>query len=324
LTSYNYITNSSYYSRIFYTSEGSTKAKVSCVVSQPNAQTNSKFYISPDNSKTWRSLVKTKTNEKYVFGNIGVVKEEEFEYEFKLNNPKIIESSTEIGGGFNIGSVSYIISTLDSTGNEVFMKNEDGTYTPHIVSVSSVNSKIRLKVNIDSLSSGFRIYRQIGTGNLIKVFDSLASTTCSTGIGLDDSIINVVSTKSFPNSGIIKIENEFIKYSSKTETSFLNCARGFRSTASIHEPTNIELYNYSDITESVYDGRKPKLNSNSEFEIIDNNLLFAETTSFCPVTRDQNNSIVSPQSLKLRIDMISDNKNTNSLNTLICTLVSDL
>jgi YHYH protein len=55
------------------------------------------------------------------------------------------------------------------------------------------------------------------------------NTVLSKDISFSDSIIAVESTKGFPDSyGLLLIDSEIITYSSKTETSFNDCSRGFR------------------------------------------------------------------------------------------------
>lgn len=63
---------------------------------------------------------------------------------------------------------------------------------------------------------------------LENLVDTVSSTKLLVGISFYDTTLNVVSTKGFPDSyGLIKIDNEIITYTSKTETSFLGCVRGF-------------------------------------------------------------------------------------------------
>lgn len=57
-----------------------------------------------------------------------------------------------------------------------------------------------------------------------------ATTELSTDIGDIDTIIYVTATDLFGNTGVIKIENELIHYNGKTDTSLLDCTRGFVGT----------------------------------------------------------------------------------------------
>lgn len=57
-----------------------------------------------------------------------------------------------------------------------------------------------------------------------------------TGVEYPTSVINVSSTKGFPNSyGLLKINDEIITYTEKTPTSFLNCIRGFSGIENYHK-----------------------------------------------------------------------------------------
>ncbi len=72
-------------------------------------------------------------------------------------------------------------------------------------------------------------------------FDSenlISSTTLTEDLDAFSDEIAVASTKGWPDSyGLLKINGEIITYTSKTETSFLGCVRGFSATESL---SNIE------------------------------------------------------------------------------------
>ena len=54
------------------------------------------------------------------------------------------------------------------------------------------------------------------------------TTTLSSSIDSDDTIISVPSTKGFPSEyGLLKINDEIISYTGITSTSFTGCIRGF-------------------------------------------------------------------------------------------------
>ena len=62
------------------------------------------------------------------------------------------------------------------------------------------------------------------------------STTTTSSINFSDSTINVESTYGFPNSyGLLKIGSEIITYTSKTDTTFDGCVRGFSGTTSYQD-----------------------------------------------------------------------------------------
>jgi hypothetical protein len=69
------------------------------------------------------------------------------------------------------------------------------------------------------------IDKYIKLDNITNLIDS---TILTQEIDFSDSVINVESTYGFPDSyGLIQINSEIISYKSKTETSFIDCIRGF-------------------------------------------------------------------------------------------------
>ena len=66
-----------------------------------------------------------------------------------------------------------------------------------------------------------------------------------------DDIINVSSTLGFPDSyGLLKIDNEIITYTGKTETSFTGCVRGFSAISALEKNGNPEFLTFN-TTEAV-------------------------------------------------------------------------
>ena len=64
-------------------------------------------------------------------------------------------------------------------------------------------------------------------------------TTLSSGISTSDTIVNVSSTKGFPNEyGLFKIDDEIITYTGITTNSFTGCVRGFSGITSYSDPVN--------------------------------------------------------------------------------------
>ena len=69
---------------------------------------------------------------------------------------------------------------------------------------------------------------------------NIGSTTLSGGITGGASTIVVPATTGFPSTGIIKIDSEYILYTSKNSTDFLGCTRGYMSsTATSHSIASI-------------------------------------------------------------------------------------
>ena len=68
-----------------------------------------------------------------------------------------------------------------------------------------------------------------------------------------DDIINVNQTTGFPDKyGLLKIDNEIITYTGKTETSFTGCVRGFSGISAIETEGNPEFLTFSDTNASAH------------------------------------------------------------------------
>jgi len=77
-------------------------------------------------------------------------------------------------------------------------------------------------------------------------------TKITSDVSIDDTVINVESTKGFPQSyGLFKVDNEIITYTSKTSNSFIGCIRGFSGITSYRDSLNSsELVFSSSVAES--------------------------------------------------------------------------
>ena len=69
--------------------------------------------------------------------------------------------------------------------------------------------------------------------NIDRLNDLIESTTASSGITLDASVIDVGNTRDFPKEGLISIDEEIIYYKSKSQTQFKDCVRGFHATTKV-------------------------------------------------------------------------------------------
>jgi hypothetical protein len=64
--------------------------------------------------------------------------------------------------------------------------------------------------------------------NIENLTDQIKSTVLNADVAFDDSTIMVESTEGFPSTyGLLRINSEIITYTSKTETTFDGCVRGF-------------------------------------------------------------------------------------------------
>ena len=73
-------------------------------------------------------------------------------------------------------------------------------------------------------------YTKVGTYSSIVGF-----TTVTSSINFEDTTINVGDTSGWPEKyGLLKINNEIISYTGKTQTTFTGCIRGFSGITSYH------------------------------------------------------------------------------------------
>ena len=77
--------------------------------------------------------------------------------------------------------------------------------------------------------------------------DIIDSTILTQNVSFSDQEIFVANTQGFPDTyGLIKIDNEIITYTGKTQTSFTGCVRGFSGITSYFNPNNPEELIFSD------------------------------------------------------------------------------
>lgn len=95
----------------------------------------------------------------------------------------------------------------------------------------------KLSINVDYFtiqSTAVNLTQPAVNGDIVEFVVQSPSSTFLTGdIDFVDETINVASTYGFPQTnGIIKIDSEIILYEGKTNTSFINCTRGFSGITS--------------------------------------------------------------------------------------------
>jgi len=79
------------------------------------------------------------------------------------------------------------------------------------------------------------------------------ATTLNGAISNVVNTITVLSTTGFDTSGVIKIDNEYIFYTSKNATQFLNCTRGYKGSTAIGHGNGKTVFQYK-ITVTGYVG----------------------------------------------------------------------
>ena len=95
--------------------------------------------------------------------------------------------------------------------------------------------------NIDLIDN---LDRYIKLDNLVPEV-VVGKTTLSSAIDADDDVINVTSTKGFPDEyGLLKINDEIITYTGKTQSTFTGCIRGFSGITGYDDTT---IGNFSNV-----------------------------------------------------------------------------
>lgn len=123
----------------------------------------------------------------------------------------------------------------------------NGTDWTQVVTGVSPNIRFQHATAFDSSRNKTILFSGIGV--------AATTTTVSSSVVPADTIVNVASTASFPTSGTIIIDTEYISYTGVTPTSFTGCTRGlFNTAAAAHSPaaTVRGLIAYGDTWE--YDG----------------------------------------------------------------------
>jgi hypothetical protein len=100
------------------------------------------------------------------------------------------------------------------------------------------------------LSNNLKQYKNVESFNneaLVK------KTSLTSDVLSFDTTINVDSTIGWPDTyGLLKIDDEIITYLSKTETSFVDCVRGFSGIDNITSVENVEFLNFSSTNASEH------------------------------------------------------------------------
>lgn len=101
------------------------------------------------------------------------------------------------------------------------------------------------------LANNIKKYKSIENFNRRTLKES---TILTSEVLTFDSIINVESTIGWPDKyGLLKINDEIITYTSKTETSFIDCVRGFSGIDQIKSTQKSEFLNFSKTNSSEHD-----------------------------------------------------------------------
>ena len=118
--------------------------------------------------------------------------------------------------------------------------------------------------NIDLIDN---LDRYIKLDNLVPEV-VIGKTTLSSRIDADDDVITVTSTKGFPDEyGLLKINDEIITYTGKTQTTFTGCIRGFNGITGYDDTT---VSNFSNVNRQSVIFEDTKADSHETGETIQN------------------------------------------------------
>lgn len=348
---YKFMDESAYYSKTFDTGieDGSGDNSVDIYVNaEYRAGSEYSVAVSPDTGITWRpcTLIESTLN-----GSTSTLtlKEDHYKYECRIAAPvveshEIVEydSAAIDNGEFSDSTTaSYLIALLDST---------DSTYTNEVYNVSSSSGdpesyevynftgsgqKVKLKINIDSNCKGFRVYRSLnGSTTYYQIYSSIAKTSVPSTLSqseINPYEIPLSSIDEFPNRGVVRINNELIKYTSISGNKLIvtgNNGRGYKGTtvATVKPGDVVELADYAEEHEDLLSGSVPRIySSDPTFEFVDDNKRFRAYNGRAAkesALRGENetNSYPGTLSVRLMFENSSSITESSSLWDLICNI----
>ena len=249
--------------------------------------------------------------------------------------------------------VKYKVAVVDNKSNQVISIDPDHPTNKFIEYNVTVppgldHSTIVLKVFLDPEMYGFKVYRALNAGTLVQVYDSTVVGELVADMTNSDGTLTLLDTSKFPNSGTIRIDNEFMSYRSKVgnELRGLNGFRGLYDTTpdahqaliGLNKYNRVYLMDYAGFHNNIYDGRKPNYEINhgvvlndrqKKFndyiaEIVDDNIKFSQTPIFYDNTwNTKNDTNIIPKNIgiKLQLRNNEDNKSeTMEIHNLICNI----
>ena len=180
---------------------------------------NVELYISPDQGYTWRKMDHPVDVNPIIASASRYNGEPVNQYHYKLNleiEAPIIEDITINTNGnpgdfeHASGDWEFAVALVDAFGNESPLSNKV------IKNITNNNTNLEFKVIFDPNATGFRIYaRLLSQPDLYLFYDSTASATLLEDLQ-DTEITSEIRIgkggAAFPTSGVVLIDNEYIKY----------------------------------------------------------------------------------------------------------------
>ena len=153
-------------------------------------------------------------------------------------------------------------------------------------------------------------------GNIIK------NTNTTRFTGISTSTIFVSNTEGFPDSyGLIKINDEVITYESKTDTTFVNCIRGFSGITSFTDPLDPENLIFSESTSDDHENNTTVENLSVLF--LDQFLKKAKKQFLYGFQKDLDENLNSPQFIRQSKDFYSTRGTDESFKILFGALYGE-
>jgi len=153
-------------------------------------------------------------------------------------------------------------------------------------------------------------------GNIIK------NTNTTRFTGISTSTIFVSNTEGFPDSyGLIKINDEVITYESKTDTTFVNCIRGFSGITSFTNPSDPENLIFSESTSDDHENNTTVENLSVLF--LDQFLKKTKKQFLYGFQKDLDENLNSPQFIRQSKDFYSTRGTDESFKILFGALYGE-
>lgn len=293
---YKFLSESAYQSKTFETGieEGSGENTAELYFNaEYRTGSDYELLVSPDAGMSWRSCTQV---EHTINGTTPLLTllSEHYRYQFKLANPVITKSElidydasvTDNGKFTKNMTASYFITSLDENAdygadpNEVYSLNSKGNAAAQEIIFDGDKQKVSLTVELDPNSRGFRVYRSInGSSVFYQIYNSIARSSIPSNYSVEELnnnmyIIPLNNAVEFPNSGVVKINDELIKYTSISANSLVVAGngRGYANTTIVQiKPGDIvDLYDYGDEHEDLQNGQVPRIYSaKPTFEFVD-------------------------------------------------------
>ncbi len=158
-------------------------------------------------------------------------------------------TSTPLSSGIGAGDTTLPVASTSGfpSAGTLLIDSEQMSYTgTTAASFTGVTRGIN-GTTAAAHSSGIRVWGIVGSVLVASVTSSVSTTALSSGISVGDTTIPVASTAMFPSAGILRIDNELIRYTGKTAATFTGATRGASgTTAAVHSTgAVVELWSVS-------------------------------------------------------------------------------